>query len=153
MFKVEEYNNKHMKEVLNIEFKDEDLNEMVKVSGNNNVKDIIGEIIEFYSDYIYVIIYDNKVSGIFGVIPDQDDVGLGILLTDNNIRKYKRQLIVNSTIVVDYFLETYSVIYNYCPASYTKSLNWLVKICGAVIEDKEYIINGEVFKRFLITKK
>lgn len=155
MIKIEEYNNSMREELTNLSFKAEDVNEMIKVSGIEDIKEIIKYTIETYGDRLFVIKYNDNVSGVFGVVPDPYDnkIGIGIFLTDNNIENYKKELVKNSTIAVEYFLETYDIIYNYCPASYDKSLRWLEKTCGAIVEEKDYYFNGEKFRRFFISKE
>lgn len=149
---IEQLNKSHYDELLNLKLKAEDLNETLKITGFKTSKQALELIINSNSDDIYVIKYKDKISGVFGVIPESNNMGLGILLTDDNIIHYKKSLIKNTTITVNYFLEIYEIIYNFCPKRYTKSLLWLERICGAHVEDEEFVINGEIFKRFFISK-
>jgi hypothetical protein len=149
------YIHKYYNEVIELQLKEEDKLEVETLSGDT-MENVLKSTVEDYGeDFIFLIMYGNKVSGIFGVVPDKenDKIGVGIFLTDDKIKYYAKNLIRNSKIAVEYFLERYDVIYNYCPKSYKKSLKWLEKSCNATIEKQEYNINGEIFKRFHIIKK
>lgn len=140
-------------EVINLKLKDEDKDEVIKMSGLSPKKHLI-EALDLYSDYILLIIYKNKVEGIFGVFPEdlENNIGVGFFLTSNKIDEFSWDIARYTTEAFEHFLEFYDGFYNYVPVTYKTSIRWL-KRNGAIIDKNEYIINNERFVKFTILKK
>ena len=149
---IKQYTKDLYNEVINLNLKKEDVNEVEKLSGKS-VKEHLIEATDLYSDYILLIYYNNKVEGLFGVIPCIDDnkIGVGFFLTTDNIKHFKRDIVKYTREGVEFFLKQFNIIFNYVPKNYTVSINWLAKN-GAIFEEEEFDFNGEIFKRFYFTQ-
>lgn len=148
------YSDKYYYDVINLELKPADKKEIEDANGFP-MPMTLRKTIETQGENVYLIMYNNKVSGIFGVAKGwQEGIGIGYLLTDNNLEHYKWEMARNTLATLLHLLEDYDVITNYVSSEHAVSIRWLKRF-GARFDDKDYRLHNEdvVFYRFEIRKE
>ena len=133
------YEDKYYHEVINLKLKKDDLKE-VEASTGLPYRRILQKTVNKYKDSMYLIVYKGTVSGIFGVVPSNElGKGIGYLLTDNRINKYKWDMAKYSVSVFMHLLKMFPIITNYVSSEHTTSVRWLKKL-GARIDSTPVLL-------------
>jgi hypothetical protein len=151
---VVKYEDKWYEQVVNLELKEFDRRE-VEASTTGTIKETMEDIISDCGKDIYLIIYKDTVSAIFGVAPSTvEDVGIGYLLTDERMWEYRWEMARYSKQVFKHLLEEWQVITNFVTKEHRVSISWLKRF-GAIIHPEEYYFENpdRPFYRFEIRKE
>jgi len=73
MFKVIKYEDSFYEEVVNLNLRKSDILE-VEAANATNYKDVLKNIVIRFKNNINLILYNNKVSAIFGVLPSTKEI-------------------------------------------------------------------------------
>ena len=134
------YEKKYYNEVLNLKLKEDDKKE-VEASSGVPARRVLQRITNQYSRSMYLILFEGKVTGIFGVVPSgQPGIGIGYLLTNDEINKYKWDMAKYSIPVFVHLLQQFPVITNYVSSEHKTSIKWLKRF-GARFDGKAYILH------------
>ena len=137
---VDEYDDKYYHQILKLKLKEEDKLE-VQASSGMPARRVLQRIANQYSKSMFVILYDGKVSGIFGVVPSgQPGIGIGYLLTNDEIKNYRFAMAKYTVPVFIRLLQQFPVITNYVSSEHKTSIKWLKRF-GAHFDGKAYILH------------
>jgi hypothetical protein len=152
--KIVAYHDDYHDQVRDLQLKEPDKQEVEDANGLP-YRATIGFTLENYNSSMYVILYEDTVSGIFGVVPTRiEGEGVGYLLTDDRLQYYKKDVAQYSEDVLISLLENYDIIMNYVSSKHTVSVRWLKRL-GAHFDKKTYLLsNREVpFFKFEFRKE
>lgn len=136
-FKVVRYSPEFKGEVLNLKLREIDVKEVFAASGRTPKESL--EAIINGNNEIFLCLYEDKVTAIFGVNPIED-VGGGIffLATDDfeefsfEVARYSGQFIVH-------WVRKYGYLCNYVAVENKKSIRWL-KWLGANVGETHFVL-------------
>lgn len=130
------FEKKYYNQVRDLKLKEDDKKE-VEASNGLPFRRTVIRTLNTHSDSMYLILYDDTVSGIFGVIPSgEPGVGTGYLLTDARIEEYKWDMARYSMDVFLHLLKSWWRVTNFVSSHHRVSLLWLKK-CGSRFETHE----------------
>jgi len=151
---VIKYSDEYYEQVVNLQLKPADKKEVEDANGLP-YQLTLREAVDTAGDEMYLIMYNGKVSGFFGVIKSwQEGIGIGYMLTDDNLKHYGRQFTKYTIVFFKHLLEDYSVLTNYISSESVKSIRWL-KRAGVHFDGVEHKLHSKdvIFYRFEIRKE
>ncbi len=148
------FEKKYYNQVRDLELKEDDRKE-VEASNGLPFRRTVIRTLNAHKDTMYLILYQDTVSGIFGVVPGKDSrTGVGYLLTDSRMKEYQWDMARYSADVFHHLLNSWSRITNYVSSEHTMSVKWL-KHFGAHFDGKQYLLHDPKvpFYRFEFRKE
>lgn len=138
--KIVGFEKKYYKEAVGLKLKEDDKKEVEASSGVPYTR-VLQRMVNKYSATMYLILYEGKVSGIFGAVPSgKPGEGIGYLLTDEKINEYKWDMARYSIEVFVHLLKQFPIITNYVSSEHKVSVRWLKRF-GARFDGKAYILH------------
>lgn len=147
MFKVIKYEDSFYEEVVNLNLRKSDILE-VEAANATNYKDVLKNIVIRFKNNINLILYNNKVSAIFGVLPSTKEILTASIffLSDDNFINYK---LIGTKYAKQVFIpanrEKFRYLVNFVSIKNQVSIKWL-RVLGAKFEQKIYKLKDKKTK-------
>jgi len=147
MFKVIKYEDSFYEEVVNLNLRKSDILE-VEAANATNYKDVLKNIVIRFKNNINLILYNNKVSAIFGVLPSTIEILTASIffLSDDNFINYK---LIGTKYAKQVFIpanrKKFRYLVNFVSIKNQVSIKWL-RILGAKFEQKIYKLKDKKTK-------
>ena len=147
MFKIVKYEDSFYEEVINLNLRESDILE-IEAANATNYKDVLKSIVVRFKDNINLILYNNKVSAIFGILPSTKEIWTAsiFLLADNIFKNYK---LIGTKYAKKVFIpinkKKFIYLANFVSIKNQVSIKWL-KIIGAKFEQKIYFLKDKKTK-------
>jgi hypothetical protein len=134
------FQKKYYNQVRDLELKEDDRKE-VEASNGLPFRRTVIRTLNTYSDSMYLVLYEDTVSAIFGVVPGRKKGhGVGYLLTDARMSEYQWDVARYSADVFYHLLKSWWRIENYVSSEHKASVKWL-KHFGAHFDGKQYLLD------------
>lgn len=127
--------------------------EELKALGYNNLKEVCERTLDVSDISFIVKTENNEPLCIFGVSIHETEYGRPVwLLGNEKLRRYKKEFLINSVVVIRQWVNQYGKLYNYIDCRNEKSIRWLKWLGANFSKPFPLGVNKEMFMLFTISR-